>query len=124
MKPRARSTKQEFERRLREARREVFRTVAQTDVELDSLEAHQPGAFAEDAANATAAMLLGKLEGRERHLLDEIAAAQARLGAGTFGACENCAKPVPLARLRALPTARLCIVCERQAEIEAARVNV
>ncbi|MBI1846529.1 MAG: TraR/DksA C4-type zinc finger protein [Candidatus Rokubacteria bacterium] len=116
MKPRARSLVKAFERRLREARREVWRTVVQTDEELATLEAHRAGAFSEDAGTSSVAGVLSRLEGSERHRLDEIDAAQARLAAGTFGACERCAKPVPLARLRAVPAARLCIVCERAAE--------
>jgi RNA polymerase-binding transcription factor DksA len=57
-----------------------------------------------------------RLDGAERHRLDEIDAAQARLAAGTFGACERCSTAIPLARLRAVPTARCCIACERVAE--------
>jgi DnaK suppressor protein len=116
MKPRTRSTVEELERRLRRARREVWRTVVRTDEELATLEAHQPGAPTEDAATSTVADVLSRLDGAERHRLDEIDAAQARLAAGTFGVCEGCGKPIPLARLRAMPTARRCVVCERAAE--------
>ena len=111
----------EFERRLQDARREVWRTVATTDEELDTLEAHQAGELIDDAATAGIADVLARLEGRERHLLDEIGAAQARLAAGTFGACAACGEAIALARLRALPTARLCVVCERAAERAAKR---
>ena len=116
MKPRAQSIAKEFERRLREARRQVWRTVARTEAELATLEAHQPGAAIEDAGTATVTAVLSRLDGAERHLLDEIGAAQARLATGTFGVCEHCATPIPLPRLRAVPTARLCIGCERAAE--------
>jgi RNA polymerase-binding transcription factor len=116
MKPRAQSIVKEFERRLREARREVWRTVARTDAELATLEAHQAGAPIEDAGTATVTAVLSRLDGAERQLLDEIAAAQARLATGTFGICEQCAAPISLPRLRALPTARLCIGCERATE--------
>jgi RNA polymerase-binding protein DksA len=116
MKPRAQTTAQEFERRLREARREVWRTVARTNEELATLEAHQAGALSEDAGTVAAADVLARLDGAERLLLDEIDAAQARLAAGAFGVCERCGKSIPLARLRAVPTARLCVVCERAAE--------
>jgi DnaK suppressor protein len=116
MKPRAQSIVKEFERRLRAARREVWRTVAGTDEELATLEAHQAGAPSEDAATTIVTAVLSRLDGAGRHLLDEIDAAQARLAAGTFGACEQCRASVGLARLRAVPTARLCVVCERAAE--------
>ena len=116
MKPRAHPVTREFERRLRDARRTVWRTVVRTDEELAALEVHQAGASTEDAVADTVSAVLSALDGRERHLLDEIDAAQARLAAGTFGACASCATPIPLARLRAVPTARLCVVCERKAE--------
>jgi len=116
MTPRARSTVKEFERRLRKARHKVWRTVVRTDEELATLQAHQAGEPIEDAGTVGAAGVLSRLDGAERHLLDEIDAAQARLAAGTFGACERCGTAIPLARLRALTTARLCVVCERAAE--------
>jgi RNA polymerase-binding transcription factor DksA len=116
MSPRIRSTAEEFERRLREARREVWRTIVRTDAELMTLEAHQAGAPSEDAGTIGVADVLSRLDGAERHRLDEIDAAQARLAAGTFGACERCGTAIPLARLRAVPTARLCVACERAAE--------
>jgi DnaK suppressor protein len=90
--------------------------VARTDEELATLEAHQPGAPMEDVATALATQILSRLEGRERHDLDEIDAAQARLEAGTFGVCEGCRQPIPLARLRAMPTARSCVGCQTRAE--------
>jgi RNA polymerase-binding transcription factor DksA len=116
MKPRTESVVKEFERRLRQARREVWRTVVRTDEELATLETHQAGAPIEDAATVAVAGVLSRLDGAERHRLDEIDAAQARLAAGTFGACERCSTAIPLARLRAVPTARCCIACERVAE--------
>lgn len=116
MKPRARSIAAEFDRILRDARRQVWRTVARTEAELATLEAHQAGAVVEDASTATAATVLTRLDEAERHLLDEIAAAQARLATGAFGICERCATRIPLPRLRAVPTARLCLACERAAE--------
>lgn len=116
MKARARSLRSEFERRLREARRELWRTVVRTNEELATLEAHQAGALSEDAGSVAVAGVLTRLDSAERHLLDEIDAAQARLAAGTFGACERCGKSIPLRRLRALPATRLCVACEQAVE--------
>jgi RNA polymerase-binding transcription factor DksA len=67
-------------------------------------------------STATAMAILSRLEGRERHELDEIAAAQARLESGVFGVCERCGKAIPLARLRALPITRSCLACEAARE--------
>ncbi|MBI4268876.1 MAG: TraR/DksA C4-type zinc finger protein [Candidatus Rokubacteria bacterium] len=106
----------EFQQRLQRARQELLRTVARTDEELATLEAHQPGAPGEDVGTDLVSAILGRLEGREKHELDEIAAAQARLAAGTFGTCDDCGKPIPLERLRAVPTARYCVACQRTHE--------
>ena len=38
--------------------------------------------------------------------------ALARLEKGTYGYCANCNKPIPLARLEAMPEATICIDCE------------
>ncbi len=54
-------------------------------------------------------------------VLAEIEAAEERLSMGTFGVCEACAQPIPLERLRALPTARLCATCEETVELAVGR---
>ena len=51
--------------------------------------------------------------------LDEIEAALSRLDAGVYGWCEWCRAPIAEARLDAMPTARICIECQRQSEVEA-----
>lgn len=106
----------EFRGRLREARRQLLRTVVVTDDELASLSAHEPGALVEDSARGAMADLLARLEGRERHELDEIHAAQARLETGSFGVCEVCGGAIPLPRLRAVPWARHCLGCQARDE--------
>jgi len=106
----------EFRRRLAAARNRLARTVATTDVELTTVEPHQPGSTAEDVPSVIASSVLSDLDGRARHALDEIDAAQARLGAGTYGVCERCGGAIPLSRLRVVPAARLCVSCRRRDE--------
>ena len=107
---------QEFVRRLDEARYQILRTVATTDEELATLEAHQAGSPLEDVATETAAAILSGLEGRAKHELDAISEARARLAAGTYGTCEGCHRAIPIARLRAMPTARYCVACQHREE--------
>ena len=109
---------EEFRRRLRRMRERLFRTVATIDDELATLEAHQPGAPAEGVARESVTALLSRLGDREQHELGEISAAQARLETGRFGICEKCGRPIPLARLRILPTARHCVPCQSGEEGE------
>lgn len=72
--------------------------------------------------------VFGRLPGRGGYEPDalEVAAAHARQGIadtaqalrrmteGTYGICEDCQKPIPLGRLRALPHARQCVRCQRR----------
>lgn len=41
-----------------------------------------------------------------------VTAAIARLGAGTYGDCVDCGKPVPEGRLEARPEAARCVTCQ------------
>ena len=109
----------EFEHRLRESRREVSRAIAVADVELDELDGDRPIDRLDDAARELARGVLGRLEARDRAALTEITAAEARLAAGTYGVCEGCGRFITVARLRALPVARLCLACEVAAEVTA-----
>ena len=48
--------------------------------------------------------------------LRQIDTALARLRAGRYGFCSSCSDPIPLARLRALPFATLCVPCQERDE--------
>jgi RNA polymerase-binding transcription factor DksA len=52
----------------------------------------------------------------EQETLFEIEAALSRIRAGTYGLCELTAKPIPAARLRAIPWTRFCPEVEEQLE--------
>ncbi|HSW18028.1 MAG TPA: TraR/DksA family transcriptional regulator [Ramlibacter sp.] len=51
----------------------------------------------------------------ERELI-EVRAARDRMRDGSYGVCEECAKPIAFGRLKAVPTARLCLIHEEEAE--------
>jgi DnaK suppressor protein len=107
----------EFERRLRHTRLEVDRALATADVEWASLDQEYPSAEPlDDAVRESARGLLARIAERDHGALAEIEAAEARLAAGTFGVCEDCGGPIALERLRARPTARLCLPCEAARE--------
>lgn len=46
----------------------------------------------------------------------EIGEALRRIDAGTYGACEDCGKPVAVKRLELIPYARRCAKCQLAAE--------
>lgn len=49
-------------------------------------------------------------------LLADVEHALAKLDAGSYGACERCGRPIPLKRLRIIPSARFDVEHEEQAE--------
>ena len=51
-----------------------------------------------------------------RERVAEVEAALARIGAGTYGVCEDCHEKIDEERLRALPRARRCVACQQRAE--------
>jgi YteA family regulatory protein len=59
----------------------------------------------------------GLLEAREARM-GEIDAATGRLEAGTYGRCEACGRAIGDERLRAVPWAARCLVCQEEAEAE------
>ena len=52
----------------------------------------------------------------QENVLEEIGEALERIRQETFGLCEECQKPIPKARLHALPYARHCVACARKAQ--------
>lgn len=54
-------------------------------------------------------------EGSRVHL-SEVRAALARIESGTYGTCERCGETIPVERLEAVPTAKLCVDCKKKEE--------
>jgi len=46
-----------------------------------------------------------------RKRLDDVDGALRRLDAGAYGACRSCRRPIPVARLEAVPEAAQCVSC-------------
>lgn len=57
-----------------------------------------------------------RLRGRERGLLEKIAAALRRIEEGEFGECEECGEDIGIGRLRARPVTTYCIQCKEDQE--------
>jgi DnaK suppressor protein len=81
-----------------------------------------------DAGDAAAEIfeieLAGWLNENVRAHLDDVNSAITRMDAGTYGQCEKCKQPINIERLKALPWARRCLDCQRQAEIRRGRTLV
>ena len=58
--------------------------------------------------------LVVRTQSSSRHwLLGEIDAAIRRLADGTYGECEDCRAAIPKGRLKTIPYARRCVICQR-----------
>lgn len=60
-------------------------------------------------------MAVGDTVRDEAHLHD-VDLALARMDNGTYGMCSDCGARIPMERLRAMPTARYCINCQKSEE--------
>ncbi len=98
-------------------RREALQRALQGDLSmLQELHQQKTGDVLDAAADTVQDELnsqLVEVESRELAAIDE---AIARMEAGNFGNCEECEKPIPITRLRAIPYATDCIECRRKAE--------
>jgi len=106
----------EFMRRLDQMQRQSRDALAVSEAELATLGGREPSEPEDDSARTVTTTVLSELLVRERKALEEIAAARARLVAGTFGTCERCGRAIKRSRLEALPTARDCVRCQSQVE--------
>ena len=89
-------------------------------VELSAIEVEGPGqmTYGSQAAAATHVFEQQRdlaLRDRNEQHLAAIDAALARVDAGTYGLCISCHGPIGAERLDALPSAALCIDCQRSA---------
>ncbi|HOX36635.1 MAG TPA: TraR/DksA C4-type zinc finger protein [Candidatus Brocadiia bacterium] len=62
-------------------------------------------------------LMIELIENGEAELRD-IDVAIALIEKGSYGLCEDCGKPIPKARLNAIPYARLCLDCKSREERE------
>lgn len=98
-----------FEKALIEQRDELISRLNErmSEVHIDR-EPDDEAALASDSS--TKEMAVATLE-RERRTLAEIEAALLRIKKGEYGMCASCGEPIPEARLKALPWARVCVRC-------------
>lgn len=72
--------------------------------------------WAEQAVELENEEVLAELDVSQRHTLEAIEAALARIEAGTYGECIDCGTTIAPRRLEALPFSTLCITCARERE--------
>jgi RNA polymerase-binding protein DksA len=70
----------------------------------------------EEAQEENLSRLLAGLDDRGNAELEAIDNALARIERGDYGRCEDCDEPIPVERLRALPTTTTCVLCSEARE--------
>jgi DnaK suppressor protein len=83
---------------------------------LRSSESERASELEERAQEALATRLFARLDDRRKQQIEAIDRALQRIALGTYGICIRCGEPIPLARLRALPTALVHVQCTREEE--------
>jgi len=72
--------------------------------------------LADQASDSYDKDIANSLSETERARLAAVEKALERVEEGYYGLCETCGKPIPLARLKVLPFAKLCVPCQQEEE--------
>jgi DnaK suppressor protein len=104
---------------LLEERAGYVRQADELKAEADSLALeHEPGdvQFDEEGGEGGTSNVDRELDlvlsAQARSAITEIDRALIKIDAGNYGTCEQCGRPIPQARLKALPYAALCVACK------------
>jgi RNA polymerase-binding transcription factor DksA len=87
--------------------------------ELSSVDQHQADVGTETFEREKDLSILEQVDAE----LSDVERALQRLDDGTYGTCEFDGKPIPEARLEAMPAARFCVEHQTEAERQAARAR-
>ena len=121
--PLSKSELKQFKTQLQHRRRQLLGDVNKLESEalkktdagdLSSLPMHMAD---QGTDNFEQDITLGLMES-EGEELQQIQEALDRIADNTFGVCENCKKPIPKPRLKAIPYTRLCLACKKKEEGE------
>lgn len=75
-----------------------------------------PVELVDQAAVETDRKLFVTLQKRQDHQIRELKDALKRIEDGTYGICMECEEEIPVQRLMARPTTRLCVECQETRE--------
>lgn len=102
-----------FKNRFEQEKQKLIQTISNLNQDIGS-------ASGSDELDLTALALeqnlLIRLKGREAQYLKKVNEALSRIQDGSFGICMDCDQEISTKRLRARPTASLCISCKEERE--------
>ena len=107
-------TRVELAQQLRGRRAALLKVFFGAEADLRTIAEDREPELEERAQGDGAARVLARLDDRTLREVTDIHAALARMIAGTYGRCLDCGRPIPLRRLRAIPTAAFCVDCARE----------
>jgi Ala-tRNA(Pro) deacylase len=110
------TARDELARALRRRRAMLLREFGAAEADLAFIGEDRESEIEERAQEEGAADVLARLDDRTLADVHAIDAALQRMIDGTYGRCATCDAPIPLTRLRAIPTARTCRPCAEEAE--------
>jgi DnaK suppressor protein len=105
--------------KLQRRREEITGQVNHIEQDLrDDIEDNQnmPGDSADHGSGELNQNLSVTLMENDRVELERIERAISRIENGSYGKCENCEKAIPMSRLKAIPWATRCIICQSRTE--------
>lgn len=106
-----------FQRRLEEKAKETEGEIAKLEAEdpfSDPTRLDDNAASDTDAKEQVSHQRIEAIKMELSKRLEQIKSALGRIGRGSYGVCTNCGKPIEKERLEIMPTAELCIKCEKE----------
>jgi|YNPNPStandDraft_1061719.scaffolds.fasta_scaffold03021_5 RNA polymerase-binding protein DksA len=117
MEIKAKSARKDDLRAFLEAERaRLLREMARADLTLDDETAGYSNHMAEGASEVFEQAKSAGMKRSQELKLAEVEDALRRMDEGSYGICRRCGAAIDAARLRAMPTAALCLSCQERAE--------
>ena len=109
-------TRAELTQALRRKRAALLKQFFDAEADLRSVAEEREAELEERAQEERAARVLARLDDRSLGEVQKVHTALQRMIDGTYGTCLDCRHAIPVARLRAVPTATCCLECARVRE--------
>lgn len=105
-----------FKKLLEERRVEIVDSIKSSATEISELMQSSAVDEFDVASISTDSNLEHSISSKRKFELNELDLALAKIKNGTYGVCEMCEDAISMARLKAKPTASLCIACKEISE--------
>jgi DnaK suppressor protein len=111
-------------RDLNRRRSSLLQEVTESQEEMRTIIEQQETELEESAQKDRITRVTSRLNERDQQKIREINTALDRINAGVYGKCQRCGREIGIKRLRALPSATLCIECAAARERKGRTLDV